>query len=84
MKLAEFPEHNIVFAKDQLEYTPLPAHRLQGDEYGTIAFCWKPSWKERLAILFGKPLWHEVLTFNQPLQPQRLSTDKPMYLEKTK
>lgn len=86
MKLIEFPEHNTVFAKDQPEYTLLPAYRVPGDVggCGTIAFCWKPSWKDRLAILFGKPLWHEVLTFNHPLQPQKLSIDKPMYLEITK
>ena len=32
MKPIEFPEQNVVFAKDQLEYNPLPAHRTEDRE----------------------------------------------------
>lgn len=77
MTLIEFPEQTVVIAKDQPEYLPLPAHRLAGDQQGRIACCWKLTWRERLAVLFRGILWHQVLTFNQPLQPQLLTTTKP-------
>ena len=67
----------MVIAKDQPEYLPLPAHRFAGDPQGRIAFCWQLTWRERLGVLLGGKLWHQVLTFNQPLQPQLLSVEKP-------
>ena len=77
MQLIEFSEQTVVIAKDQPQYLPLPAHRFKNDQEGRIAFCWKATWRERLQILFSGLLWHEALTFNQPLQPQILSTQKP-------
>ena len=76
MKIVEFPEATTVYAKDQPQYLPLPAHRF-GDADGRIACCWRLSWRERLQILFTGRIWHQVLTFNQPLQPQLLSVEKP-------
>lgn len=77
MKLVEFPEQTTVFAKNQPEYLPLPAHKFEGDPQGRIAFCWRMTWRERFKVLFTGMLWHQVLTFDQPLQPQLLETDKP-------
>ena len=77
MKLIEFPEQNLVIARNQPQYRPLPAYKYKEDLKGSIICCWKPTWKERFLILFGKPIWHNILTFNQPLQPQLLSLDKP-------
>ena len=77
MKPVEFPEQTMVIAKDQPEYLPLPAHRFAGDPQGRIACCWQLTWRERLAVLLCGKLWHQVLTFNQPLQPQLLTTEKP-------
>lgn len=77
MKLIEFPEQTVVIAKDQPQYLPLPAHRFAGDPQGRIAFCWKMTWRERIAVLFTGTLWHQVLTFNEPLQPQKLEIEKP-------
>lgn len=76
MRLIDFPEQNTVFAKDQPEYKPLPAHRVDGPE-GRIICCWSLTWRERLRVLFSGSIWHQVLTFNQPLQPQLLSVAKP-------
>jgi hypothetical protein len=76
MKLIEFPEQTVIIAKDQPEYLPLPAHQFHDNE-GTIAFCWQLSWRERFKVLFTGVLWHQVLTFHTPLQPQMLGTDKP-------
>lgn len=76
MDLIEFPEQTVVIAKDQPEYRPLPAYRYQ-DQEGTIAFCWSLNWRERLQVLLTGRLWHRVLTFSQPLQPQLLTAEKP-------
>lgn len=76
MKLVEFEEQTVVIVKDQPEYLPLPAHEFN-DAEGRIAFCWQMNRKERLKVLFTGRVWHQVLTFNQPLQPQMLEVDKP-------
>lgn len=76
MNLIEFPEQTVIIAKDQPEYKPLPAYRDKSDG-GRIVCCWKLTFLERIRILFNGILWHQVLTFNQPLQPQLLSLEKP-------
>ena len=77
MQLIEFPEQTVIIAKDQPEYLPLPAHQFKDDPQGRIAFCWSLTWRERFKVLYTGILWHEVLTFYQPLQPQLLGTNKP-------
>ena len=72
----EFSEQTVVYAKDQPEYLPLPAHQFH-DAQGRIAFCWQLSLRERLKVLLTGRVWHQVLTFNQPLQPQILEVDMP-------
>lgn len=77
MKLINFPEQNTVIAKNQPEYNPLPAHRFTNDSQGRIACCWQLTWRERLFVLWSGKLWHQILTFGQPLQPQLLTVEKP-------
>jgi hypothetical protein len=77
VKPVEFPEQTVVFAKDQPEYLPLPAHCYRNDPQGRVVFCWSLSWRERFRILFTGRLWQQVLTFNRALQPQLLSVEKP-------
>lgn len=72
MKPVEFKEQNVVYAKDQKEYTPLPALRFDD---GTVISCWKMSWKELFKILLHRKVWVSVLTFNKPLQPLLVSSD---------
>lgn len=74
--MIEFPEQTVVIAKDQPEYMPLPAHVCKTPE-GRVTCCWKLSWRERLKLLWRGVLWHQVLTFRRPLQPQLLLVDKP-------
>jgi len=76
MKLIEFPEQTVVFAKDQPEYLPLPAHLERGSE-ARLTCCWELTLKERFVLLFSGKLWHQVLTFGHPLQPQLLLCEKP-------
>ncbi len=63
------------YAKDQPEYNPLPCHRQPN---GDITIRWKLTWKERILVAFGGSLWHTVKTFNQPLQPIRLTATCPI------
>ena len=74
MKAVEFKEQNVVYAKDQPQYLPLPAHKTAD---GTVLSCWKLNRKERRRIAKGGKLWLGVMTSNQPLQPLFLSADSP-------
>lgn len=76
MTLIEFPEQTVVIAKNQPQYLPMPAF-VQGDDQGTTITCWKMSWKERFQVLFTGKIWHRMLTFKQPMQPQLLQTYSP-------
>ena len=75
MRPVTFPGSNLTIAKNQPQYLPMPA-RMESDyaTSGRLTFCWGLTWRERLAVLLHGRIWHEVLTFNQPLQPQYLST----------
>ena len=83
MKPTEFAGANVVFAKDQPEYLPLPAYIDKSDPYGRATSCWKMDWRERIkALVFGR-VYLQLLTFHQPLQPQILSIDSPFKEETT-
>lgn len=77
MDLVKFPEHNVVYAEHQPPYLPLPAYRFDDDPEGRIICCWRLSWRERIRLLFTGRVWHHVLTFNRPLQPQMLDVESP-------
>jgi hypothetical protein len=76
MIILDIPEKTVVIAKDHPEYIAIPAHQF-GDAEGRIAFCWGLTWRERLRVLFTGRIWHQVLTFNKPLQPQKLTVERP-------
>ena len=74
----DLPE--VVFAKDQPQYQPLPAHRLVT---GEVVSRWKLTWRERLAVVWSGNLWLTVLTFNKPLQPVMLTAFAPVEVPET-
>ena len=75
MKPIEFKDQNVVFAKDQPEYQPLPALRLSTPE-GEVISCWKMSFKERLKVLFTGKVWLSLMSFNKPLTPSFMSVNR--------
>lgn len=81
MKPVEFKEQNVVYAKDQKEYMPLPALKF---EDGTVNTCWKMSWKELLKIVRTRKVWVSVMTFNKPLQPLLVCADSKELFETEK
>ncbi len=76
MQPIKFFGYNVEFAKDQPQYFTLPGYRCPNDMRGQVVFCWQLSWRERLSVLLFGKLWHSVLTFNNPLQPMKLQTEK--------
>lgn len=77
MKPITFPQSNVVYAKDQPEYLPLPAYR---DEAQTISL-WRLSWRERLTVLVRGRLWLRQMNFGRSLQPQRIQVESPFAVE---
>lgn len=73
-ELIGFPEQTVVYAENQPQYRPLPAHRTPD---GVVTCCWRLGWRDRLRVLWTGRLWHQISTFNDPLQPQLLLTRKP-------
>jgi hypothetical protein len=66
MKPVKFEEQNVVFAENQPEYLPLPAHRT---EEGIVVTCWEPTEEEILRLIDTRKIYISQMTFNQPLQP---------------
>ena len=81
MKPIEFKEQNIVFARDQPGYKPLPAFK---DPSGEVISCWKLSFKERLRVLFKGEIWLCLSSFNQPLTPSFMTTIKTEVIQTIK
>ncbi len=79
MKPIKFKESNIIFAKDQPEYLPLPAYK---NDKGDVISLWQLNFFERIKILFTGRMWFHVSTFNKPLQPQ-LPTLKYPFIRKS-
>ena len=78
MKPTEFSEQNVVFAKDQPEYLPLPAYRT---EDGVVITCWEPTEEEILMLIETRKIYLSQMTFKQPLQPLFMAIDKKEIFE---
>lgn len=73
MKLIEFPQQTVVIAKDQPEYLPMPAFVHDNQ----VICLWQLTWRERFLVLLRGQIWHRIMNFKQPLQPQLLEIDSP-------
>lgn len=75
MKPSEFPEQNLVIAKDQPPYLPLPVFV----DYDTahVTSCWTMNWRERIRAALTGRVYVTILTCGHPLQPQIVSTEAP-------
>lgn len=71
----QFPEANVIFAKDQQEYLPLPAHRV-GNDVGLVNTCWELSDEEIETLIMTKKVWVSIYTFNKPLVPIMLTVNR--------
>ncbi len=75
----QFKGANIIVAKDQPPYIPLPAH-FSGDSLGTLVTCWELTEADLERIKTTRCIWLTQVTFNQLVQPQCASIEPP-YME---
>jgi hypothetical protein len=75
MKPIEFKHQNVIFAKDQPEYSPLPALRIDSPQ-GEVISCWQMSFKERMKVLLTGKVWLSLMSFNKPLTPSYMSINR--------
>lgn len=75
MKPVEFKHQNVVFAKDQPQYLPLPALKLD-DQGGTVISCWKMSFKDRLKMLITGKVWLSLMSLDEPLTPSYMAVNR--------
>jgi hypothetical protein len=68
----------IVLAKDQKEYFPLPVAVIGYQDTTSLISCYKLSLRERMQILFSGKVWWEQLTFGKRLQPQKMYVSEPL------
>ena len=73
-----FPGSNVVLAKDQPEYLPLPAHVAPG-AYGIVTTCWELTDEDLAKIIETRKVWCSQYTFNTGLQPQLLTVETPEF-----
>lgn len=65
----EFQANEVVYARDQPEYTPLPVIR---NSTGVVLSRWKLTDEERKAIAEGADVFLSIWTFGRALQPLRV------------
>ena len=73
-------DREVVYAKDQPEYLPLPSLRTKS---GHVVARWALTDEERALIAEGADVFLTLWTFNHPLQPCSLSVinvKEPTYL----
>ena len=71
----EFEQCNVIFAKDQPEYMPLPANKT---EDGIVTTCWQLTPEERVELLETGKIYLRQMTFNTPLQPVLMTIENPV------
>jgi hypothetical protein len=79
MKPITFLEGNAVYAENQPCYLPLPAHRTKD---GVVTSCWKATVLDRLRIALSGRVYLQIKTFNELLQPCKVSATNPLKKEK--
>ncbi len=75
MKAINISSFNAKFAKNQKEYSTLPAHK---DKDGIVTTCWELTPEERIEVLKTGRIYLQVMTFNNPLQPQIMQVNNPI------
>ena len=74
---SDYPE--VVYAKNQPEYLPLPAVNVTySGGKKTVISCWRLDVLERLKLVFTGRIWLEQVTLGNPLQAQRPTVNEPL------
>jgi hypothetical protein len=72
----KFPEADVEIGKGQPEYFTIHAKHVGG---GEVVSCWVLSDEEIETILKTRRIWYHRLTFGQPFQPMRITTEAPKF-----
>jgi hypothetical protein len=89
MKAIDFPGANRKIAENQPQYDMLPAWvgevpvDLGNGQTGAcvaLTCCFELTPEELAEVVKTGRIWHTVLTFGQPLQPQSMSLQKPGWI----
>lgn len=75
MHAVEFTGQNIVIAKDQPEYLPLPAFVGEAPEGTAVVTCWEFTEEEFQMVKETGRVWLMQLTFGAPMQPVQMSVE---------
>jgi hypothetical protein len=75
MKPIKFKQQNCTYAQHQPEYLPLPAHK---NKENIVTTCWKSSFIEKIIFLMTGKIWVQIMSFNNPLQPQKINIKNPL------
>lgn len=86
MKSIPFEGCDLVIGESQEEYQNLHAKivNIPIEEEGArvcpgVTFCFRLTEEEIAEIVKTGVIWHTVMTFGNPLQPQHMSTSKPEF-----
>ena len=83
IEAVDFKGANVVIAKDQPEFKPLPAMAFPEEEY--IITCWKLAPEDLKTVNEnGGHIYLKVITGNKPLQPLRIMADLSDDIELTR
>lgn len=67
----------LTIAKEQPPYLPLVAHAYGTGCFGSpVVTRWRFTWRDRLAILFGRDLFVKILTFGGAYPPIHLGLER--------
>lgn len=83
MEPVSFKEQNVVYGKGQEQYKELPGFRNKSD-YAEFVSCWKIPFWQRFRVLITGKMWLTQCTFNKPLTPVNMSTEKPEFVVEQK
>lgn len=76
MEPISFHPQEINYTSNNPEIGDLPVVRTQyPDGAIVLVSCWKPDWKDRLRILFGRPIYLHIWGTQHP--PVALDTENP-------
>ena len=77
MEPIKFEGVNVTYGENQPEYKSLPGERRGKPSTGELLTCWELRPEEIEQVKQTGKIWLSVLTFNKPLQPVLLTTEKP-------
>lgn len=79
MKPIQFDESNCILARDSKLDIPTPAFKSE-EKTGEYVSCWKPTFLERISILFGGKVWLSMKSYHNPPMPVLITGDKKQVL----